>query len=303
MSPPEHCGFTRLELLGLVAALFLLMGLLLPNNFNWSHHAARLNQCMNNQRQIADAMTLFAKAHGFMPAAMSSPVDPATGKQVPVPFGWAQGLLPELQLSDLVPNSYTMTTADAPFFPLLVCAEDGNRFGNGAHDGPLSYVVNGGGFKNWNPKIGVPFDSPANGAWSFPSETTSHPGPTTSLEFIAKHKGLAQTISHSENLDARSYILSSPRADYEDEILWDPSAPLRFNQDAGNGKLDNAHARPSSNHGGGALVTFCDGHVSFINDSISYSVYATLMVSDPAAATAPPGFLVWPLNPSQIPVK
>jgi hypothetical protein len=50
-------------------------------------------------------------------------------------------------------------------------------------------------------------------------------------------------------------------------------------------------------------VTFCDSHVAFISDSIAYNVYATLMVSDPAAATAPPGFLIWPLSPSQIPTR
>jgi prepilin-type processing-associated H-X9-DG protein len=300
MSRPERRGFTRLELLAVLVAVFLLMGLLLPG-YRGPQKMARRIQCMNNQKQIADAMTLFATTHGVMPAAMSSPIDPATGKQVVMPFGWVQGLFAELGRSDLLPVSYTMTAADAPNIALFICPDDGNKYGSTG--GPLSYVVNGGGYKNWKPALGQLIDSSANGAWNVSASIQGHPSTKTTLNFIGVHKGLAQTISHSENIDARSYILSSPQADYEDEVLWDPSAPLGFNQDAGNGKLDNAHARPSSNHGGGAVVTFCDGHVAFISDSISYNVYATLMVSDPAAATAPPGFLVWPLNPSQIPVK
>ena len=314
MSRPERRQFTLRDLIALVVGLFLLLGLLLPAS-RGPREMSRLAVCKYNQRQIADAMVLFATTHGMMPAAISSPIDPATGMPVARPFGWVQGMFAELGRTDLVPFAYTMTTANAPNLSLLVCPEENvNRYGNGAHGGPLSYVVNGGSFKNWKPDPGCPIDWPANGVWECDTNMPGHPRPKRSLEFIGKHKGLELTISLSENLDARSYILSSPQANYEDEILWDPSAPLGFNQDAGNGRLDNAHARPSSNHGGGAVVTFCDSHVAFISDSISYKVYATLMVSDPAADVAPPGktgtwpnlfssFLIWPLNPSQIPVK
>ena len=300
MARTERRGFTARDLLVAVVALVLLAGLLLPMLLK-THMDTRRDFCMNNQRQIADAMALFATKQGMMPNAMSRPIDLATGKQVEMPFGWAQGLFTELGRVDLAPASYTMTAANAPTVQILICPEDTGKIT--AKGGPLSYVVNGGGYKNWKPALGQLIDSSANGAWNVSASNQGHPSTKTTLNFIGVHKGLAQTISHSENIDARSYILSSPQADYEDEILWDPSAPLGFNQDAGNGKLDNAHARPSSNHGGGAVVTFCDGRVVFIRDSISYNVYATLMVSDPAAATAPPGFLVWPLNPSQIPVK
>ena len=70
-------------------------------------------------------------------------------------------------------------------------------------------------------------------------------------------------------------------------ILWDPSAPNNVNQNSGLGTIDNNHARPSSNHPNGAVITFCDTSVKFVNQSISYQVYAALMTSWGLAAQAP----------------
>ena len=48
------------------------------------------------------------------------------------------------------------------------------------------------------------------------------------------------------------------------------------NQPFNNGNL----AYPSSNHIGGVVVAFCDGHVVFLKESISRQVYAQLVTSD-----------------------
>jgi prepilin-type processing-associated H-X9-DG protein len=190
----------------------------------------------------------------------------------------------------------------------LVCPADPTKVGT--RGGPLSYVVNGGSFKHW--QADGSFSCLDRGVWELRADQPQQTTPKKNLAYIAQIKGLAQTISHTENIDARSYIPTSAQADYEDSILWDPSAPLGFNQDVG-GQLDNAHARPSSNHPGGAVVTFCDGHVSFIDDSIDYKVYATLMAVDPLIATTPTkplpqsdplsNVLAWPVNPSTIPTR
>jgi prepilin-type processing-associated H-X9-DG protein len=39
-------------------------------------------------------------------------------------------------------------------------------------------------------------------------------------------------------------------------------------------------ARPSSNHGEGAVVAYCDGHVEFLRDDIDYTVYQRLLTSN-----------------------
>ena len=135
----------------------------------------------------------------------------------------------------------------------------------------------------------MPVDYPANGAWSTGNPIPGRANPDTPGDFIANHDGAANTICLSENLDAGSYIPSGPTAEFTQCILWDPSPWLRINQDAGSGKpIDIAHARPSSNHPGGVIVTFCDTHTRFISEGIDQRVYATLMTSDGAHA-APPG--------------
>ena len=42
------------------------------------------------------------------------------------------------------------------------------------------------------------------------------------------------------------------------------------------------YCRPSSNHPGGVVVAFCDGHVRFINEDMAYDVYKQLMTPNGA---------------------
>jgi prepilin-type processing-associated H-X9-DG protein len=48
-------------------------------------------------------------------------------------------------------------------------------------------------------------------------------------------------------------------------------------------------SQPSSNHPGGAVAAFCDGHTAFLKDSLSASVYANLLNWDNAAQRGAPG--------------
>jgi prepilin-type N-terminal cleavage/methylation domain-containing protein/prepilin-type processing-associated H-X9-DG protein len=45
--------------------------------------------------------------------------------------------------------------------------------------------------------------------------------------------------------------------------------------------------KPSSNHPGGIMVTFCDGHAQFLHDDIDYRVYQHLMTPDSSRAGVP----------------
>ena len=187
-------------------------------------------------------------------------------------------------------NTFASNPTKGPYLEILVCPDDSTKIG--AMNGALTYVVNGGATNNY--KSGHPVNWSANGAWDYriPLPVPSPPvaataGNHTSLDYIAKNDGAATTISHSENLDASSYVppaatganaisatIQPPQC-----IIWDPVssavglAPV-FNQNVGTGLT-----RPSSNHPGGAVVAFCDGHVTFISESISYNVYALLMTS------------------------
>ena len=49
---------------------------------------------------------------------------------------------------------------------------------------------------------------------------------------------------------------------------------------------DGVYGRPSSSHPGGVLMTFCDGHVTFIKDSISPNTYCHLLTPNTNANTS-----------------
>jgi prepilin-type processing-associated H-X9-DG protein len=50
-------------------------------------------------------------------------------------------------------------------------------------------------------------------------------------------------------------------------------------------------ARPSSNHRGGVMVAFADGHTAFVSDGIDYIAYQSLLTPDNAKSSMPnPGY-------------
>ena len=305
MFPSAHSGFTRTDLCVVIVVLLVLGGLFIPLLGRTRDKNYHQTSCINNQKEIGLAWTLYATTQGKLPPSISSHVDSSTGKKVTTPLGWAQGIFAQLGRPDLVPDADTMTVANAPRIDLLICPTDMNK--RNAQGGSLSYVVNAGSFKHWHPDGS--FDCLDRGVWS----TSDVPAAKRSSENFFRNKGTAFTICLGENIDALSYIPTSLQADYEDSLLWDPSAPLGFNEDAGNGKLDNTHARPSSFHPGGAIVTFCDVHTAFVSDSIDYKVYATLMAVDPMTASpggkqlddSSPlaGILISPFDGRMIPTK
>jgi prepilin-type N-terminal cleavage/methylation domain-containing protein/prepilin-type processing-associated H-X9-DG protein len=49
---------------------------------------------------------------------------------------------------------------------------------------------------------------------------------------------------------------------------------------------DGAYGRPSSNHPGGVMMTFCDGHVTFIKDSISSNTFCHILTPNTTSDTS-----------------
>jgi prepilin-type processing-associated H-X9-DG protein len=124
--------------------------------------------------------------------------------------------------------------------------------------------------------------------------------------FIQRGDGAATTLLLSENVDSGNWG-AAVRIEPELGLLWWPTIeridgqpravpPLSaagvpiagINQAAGT--IDQVHpedtatrnlyARPASMHPGGVVATFCDGHVSFLDDETDYLVYCLLMTPD-----------------------
>jgi prepilin-type processing-associated H-X9-DG protein len=88
-------------------------------------------------------------------------------------------------------------------------------------------------------------------------------GAGLSLDYIASQDGTGSTLLVAENLRSMK-----PHTwwDTEPKVVGFTDGPMAFNV--------------QSNHAGGAVVTFCDGHTAFLRDDIEDGVYQALVTPD-----------------------
>jgi type II secretory pathway pseudopilin PulG len=200
---------------------------------------------------------------------------------------------------------------------LLICPSDVTTTDAAVIETPLSYLANLGQLDGNTgcgyPQAAKPYDWTQNGVFEERYLATCQPL-KVSLADINNGDGSSNTIMYAESLDAFTWR----RARYESEagLTWYPFAtaaawtgpgppadndldisslgtgewPLINNPLAG--KRDEATvatrgAHPSSKHSRGFNTVMCDGSTRFLNDSISYSVYAQLMSSQGRKAYTP----------------
>jgi hypothetical protein len=144
----------------------------------------------------------------------------------------------------------------------------------------LDYVVN----------CGLPGDADTAATGVFHNHNVDSPV-YVSLDYLAEHDGSAYTFMLSENLQGG---LWTDTEEANVSMVWfrepDQCSGINRCKDVGQRPQDIRYARPSSNHAGGVLATFCDGHTQFISDTIDYSVYQHLMTPCDKDAGLRPGF-------------
>ena len=260
-------GFTIVELLVVVTIIGMLMALLVPA-VSGAREAARRALCINNQKQCGTAVLTFATTKGRMPSVRKD----EDGTIV----GWVYPLLPYLGRTDVYENGPDAFSSMR--LPILVCPSDTTTV---TVSGPMSYVVNGG-------IEGIAREL-QNGSFNKLNTPTSQ---RVDLSYIAKHDGTQTTIMLSENLNAQEY--SDAGEEYFQAIFWPTPLDINGNSPADLvAPADANNARPSSQHPGGVVMAFCDGHVRFVseeinsreiyrappNESEAYTVYDAMMTS------------------------
>ena len=109
-----------------------------------------------------------------------------------------------------------------------------------------------------------------------------------SADYLTKHDGSHMTLLLSENIQAGKWTDTDEAS--VGMVWWPEPAECRgMNEcvDVGDSPGEIRYARPSSNHGGGVIAAFCDGHVQFVREDIDYRVYQQLMTPNSEEAGLP----------------
>ena len=308
-------GFTLVELLVVIAIIATLVGLLLPA-VQSAREAGRRNTCMNNLKQLGTAAQQYDSQKQVLPGWRNrhpnSAIAPATG----IGVSWPIALLPNLEKNDVyrswetadVGNNGVPVSGD-PFISFLICPSSPP---DSDADPAISYAGNIGSTvvtalaangTQWKGD-GVLLDGIGGGNTSYGAgrsnvdSISNADGATNTLLFAekcgaliaatARYNAIPPVIPAMAGLAPGTNLVGSAVINVVPGFglfaMLNTSAPKTINTSASasaaGGTTAGWESTPSSKHPGGALATFCDGHVRLINDSLGPRVYAQLLTSD-----------------------
>jgi len=291
----SRSAFTLVELLVVISIIATLMGLLLPA-VQSAREAGRRNTCSNNLNQLGKAVVAFDGQQNFIPGWRNRNLSGAvTGTTAPT-YSWAVQLLPNIERRDIArfaENNAGVLPSPAPYIDIFTCPSsppDSNNnawlayagnCGNALAPNPLGgFKGDGVMFDTVNTKIGLDFVGSGDGT-SNTLLLTERAGPLVTTQAVWSQPASTsnvQTVNYQNTINFHGVI------HWTAANLVAPTGTKVINapQSVANGQL----AFPSSNHPGGVMSVFCDGHVQFLKDSIAPFVYSQILSSNSPFATA-----------------
>ena len=270
-------GFTLVELLVVIAIIGTLMGLLLPA-VQSAREAGRRNTCMNNLYQLGKAVLQHDSQKQLIPGWKNSSPNSSVTANTP---SWPVMLLPFLERRDvykLYESNATPATATAStsiyLFNCPTAPSDVSTSPNLAYVGNIgSAGITVSGSYAVLKADGVMLDN-----------TVSR----TNLEVISSGDGTATTLIFAEKsgptVTSQAYWNQIVTGAFPGSPGFTTSSIPGFGFPSATTTKCINHPTdsrlPSSNHSGGCLVTFCDGHTRFVLDSIGTAVYGQLLTSN-----------------------
>jgi prepilin-type N-terminal cleavage/methylation domain-containing protein/prepilin-type processing-associated H-X9-DG protein len=307
-------GFTLVELLVVISIIGVLIGLLLPA-VQAAREASRRANCMNNEKQLALALLNFDSEKGAFPGYVQYVTIPASGSVWMMKPNWVDAILPQLERSDIynrLVEEFKNAVSGQPvnyqdtYLKITVCPSN-MPSDTTARTPWLAYRANCGrnrpnAVTNDPPSAQEAVDAAARNAQIIaegvftdqaapPRGTQAANGKIENvvrvgMSYISSKDGSSTTFLLSEisNSDTPMTDWKLPNADpaeKDDEV----SAPtLGFNwKDMDNLKpttvaIPNTPAdKMKSNHPGGVVVSFCDGHQSYFKTTVDPVVFMQLM--------------------------
>jgi len=319
MTRQSRRAFTLVEILAVIVIISMLVGMLVPA-VNAAREKGRRTQCLNNQREIAQGMLQYETTIGRFPGYINRlGTNPFSSDQNDRrrALSWPMVLLPHVGREDLWRICRTLKTTDPLDQVSVRMAQYVCPSAARTDTTALSYVANCG-----LQDLTAPFPSgvqtPDSATVAIFHNRYNYSEPGVSASRIKD--GASYTLILSENLVAGTWLSTTEPElgmvfewlDYGYPPTGSPqlSSPCREINRCRDEPLDYVHARPSSHHPGGVVVSFADGHQQFLSDRIYYLTFQHLLTpdSDQAApinttysATQRPLLPAMPSDPEYIP--
>jgi len=284
-SPAIRRGFTLVELLVVISIIGVLIGLLLPA-VNAARESGRRAQCTNNIYQMAMAATRHNDSNGFIPGWRNALVGTA-GTLHP---SWPVAILPFMERTDIITAWSNGTPNVAPFIGFFSCPTsppDSKTTPILAYAGNCGTATNAGLAVN----DGVMFDTVGGGTFAAVkvdlADVSSGDGTPTTLLFAEKCGTPSNNAAYSQAFwnvippAAGTFMgligtgVSGTAVVSAITMLGSPPTSRVIN--SGVLSVPGMITQPSSNHPGGVVVAFCDGHTDFLKDTVPSYVYAQLL--------------------------
>ena len=304
---PHRRGFTLVELLVVISIIATLIGLLLPA-VQSAREAGRRNTCQNNLSQIMKAAMQYDSQKQALPGWRNRHPN-STSSSNGFTIGWPIALMPNLERNDVYrswegTSSGTPGSAD-PYFSIFVCPTsppDSNTDPVISYAGNIGSTVVVSGAQRRGDGVFLDGVGSASGFLYTAARTSidvisSADGATNTMAFTEKcgsliaatlrYNAIPPSISGTGGLNPDPNLISSSGTSVAGFGLLGTVAagtsPKMINSTSSgpsNTGPVGFESLPSSNHPGGVVTSFCDGHTQLVNDNISPWVYAQLLTSD-----------------------
>lgn len=316
---PPVSGFTLVELLVTISLIAVLAGLLLPA-LGIARESARRSTCLNNASQIGKSLIGYESDRSALPGwrntvdtySASMAADAATRPKACV--AWTVAMLPYFDQREIFAWYESFVSFDGvddvtkKRIPSFVCpssvdsAATPSRLCYAGNAGTGAEVLNG---RRQYRGDGVFLDAAGNlasAAWYGGTAAPEYEPARSSLAYVAGGDGASCTllIAERSGLNSPSDVswAANPAASrpsgnavLESLVILHPPAlaagrepprGVRFVNPTDEEALgsDGGLRYPSSTHKGGVVATFCDGHTTFLSDSIAPWVYCQLLTAD-----------------------